>query len=125
MKTTRLPHEELDRWPGRVNQDGGDLRIVRGADHGLSVSLMLSEVPPGSGPVRHRHPHGEVFVVHEGEATFEVEGDGMRAEGGDVVIVPPNAWHVFSNTGGSPLRLTAIHESPRAVTEWEDGTRRE
>jgi mannose-6-phosphate isomerase-like protein (cupin superfamily) len=39
-----------------------------------------------------------------------------------MVIVPPDAWHTFTNTGDTLLRQTAIHQNPRAVTDFEDGT---
>jgi mannose-6-phosphate isomerase-like protein (cupin superfamily) len=42
-----------------------------------------------------------------------------------MVIVPPAAWHSFTNTGDTLLRHTATHQNPRAVTDFEDGTRRE
>ena len=37
-----------------------------------------------------------------------------------MVIVPPDAWHSFTNTGDTLLRQTAIHQNPRAATEFED-----
>jgi quercetin dioxygenase-like cupin family protein len=86
---------------------------------------MRSEVVPGSGPRRHRHPHAEIFILHEGHGRFEVEGTYFIGEASDIVIVPPDAWHSFVNSGTGPLRLTAIHQNPRAVTLFEDGTRRD
>jgi oxalate decarboxylase/phosphoglucose isomerase-like protein (cupin superfamily) len=44
---------------------------------------------------------------------------------GDLVIVPPNAWHSFTNPGDSDLRHTAVHQQPRVVSEFEDGTFRD
>lgn len=41
-----------------------------------------------------------------------------------MVIVRPGAWHAFVNTGSQPLHQTAIHESPREETTFEDGSRR-
>ena len=49
----------------------------------------------------------------------------VDAEAGDVRIIPPDTWHDFRNTSDGPLRQTAIHQSPRAVAEFEDGTRRD
>jgi quercetin dioxygenase-like cupin family protein len=125
MKARRLRHDELERLAGKVNQDGGDLRVLRGEVHGLSTSVMLSRIVPGSGPRRHRHPHAEIFVVDEGRGTFDVDGEQILAEAGDVILIPPDAWHAFTNSGDGQLRLTAIHENPRPVTAFEDGTRRD
>jgi quercetin dioxygenase-like cupin family protein len=86
---------------------------------------MHSQVAPGSGPRRHRHPHAEIFVLFDGQARYEVEGTHLDAQAGDMVIVPPDAWHSFVNTGPEFLRQTAIRQSPRAVSDFEDGTHRE
>ena len=125
MKTTHIRRADIARQPGKVIADGGDLRVVQGSDHDLSISVYASEVMPGSGPLRHRHPHAEVFVLHEGLGRFEIDGVDVDAEAGDVLIIPPDTWHDFRNTGDGPLRQTAIHQSTRAVAEFEDGTRRD
>jgi quercetin dioxygenase-like cupin family protein len=125
IRARHVPHADLDLLRGPVTDAGGELRLLTGADHGLVTSVMTSRVVPGGGPRRHRHPHAEIFVLHEGQGRYEVEGSAFDAEAGDVVIVPPDAWHSFTNTGASALRHTAIHENPRAVSEYEDGTRRD
>jgi quercetin dioxygenase-like cupin family protein len=116
---------DLELFPGRVINEGGELRLLSGSDYGLVTSIMVSQVAPGSGPRRHRHPHAEIFVLHEGQGRFEVEGTYLHAQAGDVVIIPPDAWHSLTNSGTAPLRHVAIHENQRAVSEFEDGSRRE
>ena len=64
-------------------------------------------------------------MLHAGGARYEVDGAWLDAEAGDVVIVPPGAWHTFTAVGDRPLRMTAVHENPRPATSWEDGTSRE
>ncbi len=118
-------HADLELLGGNVNADGGELRQLSGSDYGLTTSVMHAQVAPRSGPRRHRHPHAEIFVLHDGQGRFEIEGTHFDAQAGDVVIVPPDVWHSFVNTGSEPLRQTAIHENPRAVTLFEDGTRRD
>lgn len=120
-----LRHVELELRPGKVISDGGELRVLNGSDHGLKTSLMRSQVVPGSGPMPHRHPHAEVFVIDDGQGRFDVDGRSIDAEAGDIIIVPNDAVHAFTNTGTTMLRLTAIHENPRAVTLFLDGTRRD
>ncbi|MDP8932046.1 MAG: hypothetical protein M3O70_26635 [Actinomycetota bacterium] len=42
-----------------------------GHHHGdTSVSFIVIDAPPGSGPKLHKHPYEEVFVVQEGSVTF-------------------------------------------------------
>jgi quercetin dioxygenase-like cupin family protein len=120
-----VPFAELELINEKVTKDGGDLRSLRGEDYGLVTSIYQSQIVPGSGPRRHRHPHAEIFVLKDGRARYEVEGASIDAVAGDIVIVPPNAWHRFENTGDTMLRQTAIHENARPAVEFEDGTRRD
>jgi quercetin dioxygenase-like cupin family protein len=116
-------HADIPAPRGKVNDEGGDLRVLNGSNHDLHVSVMYSRVLPGGGPRRHRHPHAEVFVVHGGSGRFEIGDERFDGEAGDVVIVPPEAWHVFTNIGDAPLQLTAIHESEHTTTTFDDGTK--
>jgi len=120
-----VPNAELELRDGPVVRDGGELRVLTGQDYVLVTSLMYSRIVPGSGPQRHRHPHAEIFVIHDGQGCYEIEGTEIDAIAGDMVIVPPNAWHTFTNTGVTMLRQTAIHQNPRAAAEHEVGTRRD
>jgi quercetin dioxygenase-like cupin family protein len=91
-----------------------------GADHGVPVSLILIDCPPGEGPALHRHPYAELFLIESGEGSFHLDGVEVTASGGQIVIAPANAVHGFSNTGPAPLRLTAIHTAPKFDTRWQD-----
>ncbi|HEX8026697.1 MAG TPA: cupin domain-containing protein [Candidatus Limnocylindrales bacterium] len=125
MKARHIRHAELEPFGRRFDPEAYDLRALTGSDHGLATSVMHATIAPGHGPIRHRHPHAEIFVLHAGAGTFEVDGDTFDAVAGDVLIIPAGAWHGFMATGTEPLRNTAVHESPRLTTEWEDGTRQE
>jgi mannose-6-phosphate isomerase-like protein (cupin superfamily) len=86
---------------------------------GVEVSFFLSHTPPGRGADEHRHPSAEVLVVHDGEATFLVDGVPAAATGGQVVV-PAGATHAFRNSGSRPLEMTSIHPAAEMVTEWLD-----
>jgi mannose-6-phosphate isomerase-like protein (cupin superfamily) len=90
-----------------------------GADHGgLPVSLFLVADGPGSGPALHRHPYPELFVVHAGEAEFQIDDAQVHADAGDILVAPAGTAHRFHATGTRQLRLTAIHTASRMRTEW-------
>jgi mannose-6-phosphate isomerase-like protein (cupin superfamily) len=91
-----------------------------GAAHGdgIAVSFFLNHTPPGRGSGLHRHPYAEVFTLHDGEATFVVDGAEIAARGGQVVVVPAGATHGFTNTGERTLEMTSIHPAAEMVTEW-------
>ncbi len=83
-----------------------------------SVSFILVDAPPGSGPKLHKHPYEEVFIVQEGTVTFTAGDDLVEAKGGQVVVVPASVPHKFVNSGTGRLREIDIHASERFITEW-------
>ena len=94
-------------------------RSFIGADYGgLPISLFLVRVPPGSGPRLHRHPYSEIFVIHTGQADFQVGDSRLTAHAGDILIAPAGAAHSFTRTGEDQLRMTAIHTASTMDTEW-------
>jgi mannose-6-phosphate isomerase-like protein (cupin superfamily) len=56
--------------------------------------------------------------VHEGEGTFVAGDEEQVVRGGEIVIVPPETPHGFTNTGEAPLRMTNVHVNSRFVTDW-------
>jgi hypothetical protein len=90
--------------------------------HGAtSLSLHLTDLAPGEGPRLHRHPYEEVFVVHEGRATYTV-GDttlkvtaGARGYGMSTVMTPEefHPWsHHLQLTSVTEALITALGSSP-------------
>ena len=82
------------------------------------VSFFWVDTLPGEGPGLHVHPYPEVFVIHAGQARFTVADEERTAVGGQIVVVPPNTPHRFTNTGHEPLRLVALHSSARIEQVW-------
>ena len=89
-----------------------------GADHGASVTLVIVDAPPGSGPRLHSHPYEEILIVQEGEATFRLGLAERIVRAGEIVIVAAGQAHAFTNTGAGPLRQLDIHVSPSFHTDW-------
>ena len=94
-------------------------RELVGADHGgLGACIIFVDAPPGRGPSPHTHPYEEVLIVLDGEATVMAGERELVARSGDVVIVPADTPHAFTNTGDGPLRQIDIHLSPSFSTTW-------
>jgi mannose-6-phosphate isomerase-like protein (cupin superfamily) len=91
---------------------------LEGEDHGASISIILDRSDPGHGPRLHRHPYDETWVVIDGNLTFEAGDDRLTAGAGDVVIVPADTPHKFTNDGPGRSELVCIHAGPRFETEW-------
>jgi mannose-6-phosphate isomerase-like protein (cupin superfamily) len=73
------------------------------------------------GPKLHVHPYDEVFVVHEGEATFTVGDEAVATRGGQIVVARREIPHRFENSGSGRLRLTAIHPNEHTIGRWVNG----
>lgn len=99
---------------------GNDVaRDFIGRDHeGIGFTFIVFEGGPGDGPKLHRHAYPEVLIVLEGEMTATVDGETVRVEAGNVVIVPAGAAHKFVNSGTGRLRQVDIHASDHFITEW-------
>jgi quercetin dioxygenase-like cupin family protein len=89
-----------------------------GADHRATISLILDRSEPGTGPRLHRHPYDETWVVQEGNVTFQAGEERLQARPGDIVIVPADAPHKFTNDGPGRSNMVCIHSSPTFRTEW-------
>ena len=87
-----------------------------GKDIGAGVCVITVDFEPGRTVALHTHPYEEVFVVHEGEASFSLDGEERVVRGGEVVVAPANVVHGF--TALTRLRQTDIHVSPEFVTRW-------
>lgn len=95
--------------------------LFRGGEHEAGVCVFVVDFAPGDGPRLHRHPYEEVFVVHQGQATFTAGGETLEAGIGQVVVVPAGVPHRFVNGGQEHLRLTSIHPRPHTEAEWLEG----
>lgn len=91
---------------------------LRGADHGATISVILDRSDPGGGPRLHRHPYDETWIVQEGHVTFQAGDEQLGAGPGDILIVPPDVPHKFTNDGAGQSYLVCIHANPTMVTEW-------
>ena len=104
-------------WEELGGQSATQYRF-RGGEHGATFCVLVGDLPPGQGPRLHRHPYEEVFVVHEGRATFTAGEETLEAGVGQVVVVPAGTPHKFVNAGAGRLRVTSVHPRPQTEGEW-------
>ena len=71
-----------------------DIRGVRIASGGVSPD--------------HVHEWVQANYVLSGEGTLQLDGVPHHVRTGDFIYVPPNAQHVFSNSGSEDLVLLAV-----------------
>ncbi len=84
----------------------------------VGVSSFVSNNPPGKGVGLHTHPYPEVFVLHEGQATFRVGENLIEAVAGQILVVPAHTPHGFISSGNGPLRHVDIHTSAKMEVVW-------
>ncbi len=95
-------------WKGRFE----------GKSIGTSVTvLFFSNDRIGSGPVLHRHPYDEIFIIRQGRARFTIADETVEAGEGDILLAPAGTPHKFENIGPGRLETTDIHLSPEQVQE--------
>jgi mannose-6-phosphate isomerase-like protein (cupin superfamily) len=82
------------------------------------VSFIWVEMPPGGTIRLHKHPYKEIFIIQEGVSTFTVGSETLEAHAGQVIIVPADTPHKFTNLSDGPLKQVDIHVNREFITYW-------
>jgi mannose-6-phosphate isomerase-like protein (cupin superfamily) len=95
------------------------VRRFEGADHGSSgVSFFIIEGGViGGGPVLHRHPYDETWLIQRGRLALHIGDEDREAGTGEIAIVPAGTPHKFTHLGPEPSKVLCIHASPRMIQE--------
>ena len=73
------------------------------------LSLHISEIAPGTrAHPPHTHNGIEAFYVLEGSGAIETEGESIRVESNQTVILDANHMHGLVNTGNVPMKYLVI-----------------
>jgi quercetin dioxygenase-like cupin family protein len=107
--------------PATIFQHAADRRSgeLEGRAFGSNVSIIVVDHQAmGEGPSLHSHPYDETFVVLEGTALFEVDGEHITVQAGEVIVAPAGSAHRFENAGPGRLLQVDIHSSDVFHTEW-------
>lgn len=108
-----IDRETWTRTPGLWQ---GELQL---SAYGSNSCLIFNYQPEiGGGPRLHTHPYCEIFIIRQGTGLFTIGDKQIEATAGQILIVPPNTPHKFTNLGPGPLESTDIHESGSFITEW-------
>ena len=82
--------------------------LLSGDDTNGRYCLIDMLVPPGGGPVPHRHDFEESFTVLEGEIEATFRGKKSVVRSGETLNIPANAPHYFTNASKQTARLLCI-----------------
>lgn len=76
----------------QLEEKGGGWKVVHESPN-LEVGVLVRVAPTPDPPVR--HTNDEVYVVLDGEATLEAEGETRRLTPGDAAFVAAGKEHHF------------------------------
>jgi putative monooxygenase len=97
---------------------GAEIRVVLGPATVGSTSgfLGVAVLQPGECIAEHYHPFSEEFLfVISGSLIVDLDGEPLRVNADEGVLVPINARHRLRNTGTEEVRAV-FHLSPLAPT---------
>ena len=76
-----------------TSEDGSLIRELVRSD---AQSLAESTLGPGQATLRHYHRRAEeIYLIVEGSARVEVDGETAEVGPGDAVLIPAGAWHAL------------------------------
>jgi mannose-6-phosphate isomerase-like protein (cupin superfamily) len=108
---TILNRDELPR-------DANTYEFVGSQYLDTEISFIWVDMPP-EGTIRlHKHPYKEIFIIQEGVATFTVDSAIVEAHAGQIIIVPADVPHKFTNLTDRQLKQIDIHLNKQFITYW-------
>lgn len=85
---------------------------------GTWLNVFDVTVPAGGGTPLHAHASPEVFRILEGTLLVQQMTDGdlveTEARAGDIISIPGNAPHAYSNVSAEPVMFAAIIDKDMA-----------
>jgi mannose-6-phosphate isomerase-like protein (cupin superfamily) len=116
------PVDEVFRFAQLSSFDDGAGQsgyVLEGQQYNFeALSVIVSEIRPGSGPPLHTHACEQVHIVLDGTATYVLGDQRVTVAGPYVVKIPAGVLHTFVNIGDQPLRLVAAF--PAKQLSWEE-----
>jgi mannose-6-phosphate isomerase-like protein (cupin superfamily) len=94
--------------------DGSTIRVLLDADAGGARNQSLAEALLAPGQTTERHYHAEteeLYVLLDGSAEMEVDGERRDVGPGDAVLIPPGAWHEI-RAGAQEVRFLCCCAPP-------------
>jgi mannose-6-phosphate isomerase-like protein (cupin superfamily) len=82
--------------------------LLSGIDTAGRFTLIDMHVPPGGGPLPHRHDFEETFILLDGQLQAMFRGEKRVVRAGETVHIPANAPHQFHNASSQPVRMLCI-----------------
>jgi quercetin dioxygenase-like cupin family protein len=85
---------------------GETLRPLLTNDMGSAIEIFDTQGPAGAGPVPHRHPWEEVYLVLAGQLEVTVENTSQVLDAGALAHIPADTTHSYRNLTDDTRFLT-------------------
>jgi len=84
-----------------------------------NFSMGFVTLDPGGGQVPwHNQDQEEIYFVIEGTAEMCLGAERQTLTGGQVVFIPPRAFHQITNLGATPLKMIYCYGPAGDVAHW-------
>ncbi len=101
-----------DRLPQRFDSDtvkGVKKWVLISEENGAPTFRMrLFEIEPAGFTPYHRHNYEHEVYILEGQGELVSQSERTPISAGEAVLVLPNEWHQFQNTGTVPLKFICV-----------------
>jgi quercetin dioxygenase-like cupin family protein len=77
-------------------------------DGAPNFRMRLFEVAPGGFSPYHQHNYEHEVYILEGQGVLVGKEEEHPVSAGQAVLVLPNEWHQFKNTGQFPLKFICV-----------------
>ena len=107
------PRNGGSRARGDLSSDRVGGPRVGGLAHARKQSLAEAVLVDGQATERHYHAETEeIYYVLDGTGEMEVDGERALVGPGDVILIPPRAWHQIRAEGARELRFLCCCAPP-------------
>ena len=84
---------KLYNWSQIPEEQLNDL-VARQMIHGETMTIARIHLRKGAVVPLHQHPNEQISMVEHGRLRFVIAGQERIVQGGDMVVIPPNAPHL-------------------------------
>ena len=87
--------------------------LIGGRDGARNFSIRYFEIPPGGKSSLDQHAHDHGIYVLKGRGRVLMGSELTEVTPGDIIYIPPQEHHQFTNNGAEPLGMLCVVAPPR------------
>jgi quercetin dioxygenase-like cupin family protein len=120
MNIAHIDKAQAQTNPQLKSHFEGEVRTQRlfHADTGNGNEMLMVFFSPGGRTHPHIHKQGQILHITEGKGIVATDTEKRVVTAGDVVVIPPGAWHWHGATPDSAMSHLAI-QGPEGDIMWD------